>query len=86
MAIYNLGATGLRGWIYIDGNNLGQRGLVTEPSRQLLVTVAEAPASAVVAAISNRVVEPFFSRNCCKVIGLAIGEVEYAEVQTRLQA
>ena len=29
---YNLGPTGLRGWIYIDGNNSGQQGLITAPS------------------------------------------------------
>ena len=36
---YNLGPTGLRGWIYIDGNNTGLQGLITAPSRQILVTV-----------------------------------------------
>jgi hypothetical protein len=46
---YNLGATGLRGWIYIDGNNAGDYGLITASSRQILVTVASAPASAVLA-------------------------------------
>ncbi|MEI8108984.1 MAG: hypothetical protein WCI46_14320, partial [Verrucomicrobiota bacterium] len=46
---YNLGATGLRGWIYIDRNNVGQEGLQTAQSRQILVTVASAPGSAVLA-------------------------------------
>ena len=81
---YNLGATGLRGWIYIDGNNTGEYGLITDPSRQILVTVAEAPASAVlavddvilgaVAASSGTV--PAFTRDCRKAFGVAIGEAE----------
>ena len=28
---YNLGATGLRGWIYIDSDNAGAEGLITAP-------------------------------------------------------
>ena len=49
---YNLGATGLRGWVYLnagidyreveDGNHTGS-------SRQILVTVAAAPANTVLA-------------------------------------
>ena len=35
---YNLGATGLRGWIYIGGGN-GADGTITTESRQILVTV-----------------------------------------------
>ena len=46
---YNLGPTGLRGWIYIDRNNVGAEGLQTAQSRQILVTVASTPASAVLA-------------------------------------
>ncbi len=58
---YNLGATGLRGWIYIDSSNLlsdpaiknsadvGQEGRQTALSRQILVTVASAPGNAVLA-------------------------------------
>jgi hypothetical protein len=47
-ATYNLGPTGLRGWIYIGGGN-GADGTITIESRQILVTVASAPASAVLA-------------------------------------
>ncbi|MEY4570394.1 MAG: hypothetical protein RLZZ398_1833, partial [Verrucomicrobiota bacterium] len=81
---YNLGATGLRGWIYIDGNNAGDYGLITAPSRQILVTVAEAPASAVLAvddvilgamAASTGTV-PAFTSDCRKALGVAIGEAE----------
>ena len=55
---YNLGATGLRGWIYIDPTNIfsdpairnptdvGQDGRQTAQSRQILVTVASAPGNA----------------------------------------
>ena len=35
---YNLGPTGLRGWIYVDNSNKGQQGLMTDLSRQILVT------------------------------------------------
>ncbi len=45
---YNLGATGLRGWIYIGGGS-GADGLQTSQSRQILVTVASAPGSAALA-------------------------------------
>ena len=49
--IYNLGATGLRGWIYMDTSNddSGTHGLMTAKSGQILITVAEAPGSAVLA-------------------------------------
>ena len=48
---YNLGPTGMRGWIYIDRNNVGQQGLMTAQSRQILVTVVGSgtPASGVLA-------------------------------------
>ena len=87
---YNLGATGLRGWIYIAGNNAGDYGLITEPSRQILVTVASAPASAVLAvddvilgamAGSSGTV-PAFSSDCRKAFGVAIGEAEKAGAGT----
>ena len=81
---YNLGATGLRGWIYIDRNNMGAEGLMTAQSRQILVTVASAPASAVLAvddvilgamAGSSGTV-PLFTSDCRKAFGVAIGEAE----------
>ena len=48
---YNLGATGLRGWIYVDTNNKdsGSHGLLTALSRQILVTVAAAPGNSTMA-------------------------------------
>ena len=81
---YNLGPTGLRGWIYIDGNNSGQQGLITAPSRQILITVASAPGSAVLAVddvilgamAANSGVVPLFSSDCRKAFGVAIGEAE----------
>ena len=87
---YNLGATGLRGWIYIDGNNTGETGLITDLSRQILVTVAEAPASAVLAvddvilgamAASSGTV-PAFASDCRKAFGVAIGDAEKAGAGT----
>jgi autotransporter-associated beta strand protein len=81
---YNLGATGLRGWIYIDSDNASQQGLITAPSRQILVTVAAAPASAVLAvddvilgamAASTGTV-PVFTSDCRKAFGVAVGNAE----------
>lgn len=81
---YNLGSTGLRGWIYLDRNNVGDVGLMTDPSRQILVTVASAPANSVievddvilgaVAASSGSV--PDFTSDCRKAFGTAIGGAE----------
>ena len=81
---YNLGATGLRGWIYIDSNNAGQQGLITAPSRQILVTVAEAPGDAVLAVddlilgamAANSGTVPVFTSDCRKALGVAIGNAE----------
>ncbi len=81
---YNLGPTGLRGWIYIDGNNAGDYGLITAPSRQILVTVASTPASAVLAVddvilgtiAANSGVVPAFTSDCRKALGVAIGDAE----------
>ena len=45
---YNLGPTGLRGWIHLSrgwGTTYGQDGTMTGESRQILVTVASAPAN-----------------------------------------
>ena len=81
---YNLGPTGLRGWIYIDSANAGQQGLITAPSRQILITVASAPGSAVLAvddvilgamAGSSGTV-PVFTSDCRKAFGVAIGDAE----------
>ena len=81
---YNLGATGLRGWIYLDPNNAGQQGLQTALSRQILVTVASTPGSTVLAvddvilgamAASSGAV-PLFTSDCRKAFGVAIGDAE----------
>ena len=83
---YNLGATGLRGWISIDnsGGNVGQDDLMTDQSRQILVTVASAPGNAVLAvddvilgamAGSSGTV-PLFSSDCRKAFGAAITAAE----------
>ncbi|MCE9611135.1 MAG: DUF6288 domain-containing protein [Chthoniobacter sp.] len=80
---YNLGPTGLRGWIYIGGGN-GADGTITVDSRQILVTVASAPGSAVLAvddvilgaiAGSSGTV-PLFTSDARKAFGVAIGEAE----------
>lgn len=81
---YNLGPTGLRGWIYIDRNNVGQDGLQTAQSRQILVTVASTPGNAVLAvddvilgamAGSSGSV-PLFTTDCRKTFGAAITDAE----------
>lgn len=80
---YNLGATGMRGWIYIGGGN-GADGTITVSSRQILVTVASAPANAVMAvddvilgamAGSDGTV-PLFTSDARKAFGAAITEAE----------
>ena len=81
---YNLGATGLRGWIYIDPNNAGQHGLITAPSRQILVTVASVPGNAVLAVddlilgaiAANSGAVPLFTSDCRKAFGVAVGNAE----------
>jgi HEAT repeat protein/regulation of enolase protein 1 (concanavalin A-like superfamily) len=83
---YNLGATGLRGWIYIDTSNpiSGSHGLITAPSRQILVTVASAPGNAVLAVddvilgaiAANSGAVPLFTSDCRKAFGTAVGNAE----------
>ncbi|MCF7731599.1 MAG: DUF6288 domain-containing protein [Akkermansiaceae bacterium] len=84
---YNLGPTGLRGWIYLSGgagNTHGADGTMTGESRQILVTVASAPGNAVLAvddvilgamAASSGTV-PLFSSDARKAFGAAITEAE----------
>jgi Family of unknown function (DUF6288)/PA14 domain/Bacterial Ig domain len=84
---YNLGATGLRGWIYLStgwGTTHGADGTMSGESRQILVTVAEAPGNAVLAvddvilgamAASSGTV-PTFSSDARKAFGAAIGDAE----------
>ena len=84
---YNLGPTGLRGWIYIDRNNVGDYGLQTAQSRQILVTIvgAGSPADGALAvddvilgaSAGAGPVTPF-NDDCRKIFGGAIGDAETA--------
>jgi uncharacterized repeat protein (TIGR02543 family) len=81
---YNLGATGLRGWIAIDSNGRGDVGLITDQSRQILVTHCEAPANAVLAVddvilgamAANGGTVPDFTSDCRKAFASAITDAE----------
>lgn len=84
---YNLGATGLRGWIYLSngaGTTHGADGTMTGESRQILVTVASAPGSAVLAVddvilgamAGDSGTVPFFTSDARKAFGAAITESE----------
>ncbi|MBL9146158.1 MAG: Ig-like domain repeat protein [Verrucomicrobiaceae bacterium] len=80
---YNLGPTGLRGWIYIGGGN-GADGTITVQSRQILVTVASAPGNAVLAVddvilgamAGDSGTVPLFTSDARKAFGAAITESE----------
>jgi hypothetical protein len=86
---YNLGPTGLRGWIYRDPNNTGQEGLITAQDRQILITHvgANTPASAsgllavddvILGVKAGSGTAPAFTSDCRKAFGQAIGEAETA--------
>ena len=84
---YNLGPTGLRGWIYIDRNNMGNDGLQTAQSRQILVSMvgASTPADGVLAvddvilgAKGGTGTVTAFTSDCRKAFGWAIGDAETA--------
>jgi len=84
---YNLGPTGLRGWIYIDRNNMGNDGLQTAQSRQILVSVVGTgtPADGVLAvddvilgAKGGTGTVTAFTSDCRKAFGWAIGDAETA--------
>ncbi len=83
---YNLGATGLRGWIYIDPDNAGYRGAITAQSKQILVSTVglNTPASGIIAvddvilganSSTSGTVTPF-NEDCRKELGKAIGNAE----------
>jgi len=86
---YNLGPTGLRGWIYIGGGN-GADGTITTESRQILVTVVGGgtPAAGVLA-VDDVILGvgwgtgsdpvPVFTSDARKSFGAAIGEAEKSE-------
>ena len=85
---YNLGPTGLRGWIYIDRNNMGNDGLQTAQSRQILVSVVGAgtPAATAGLAVDDVILGAkggtgtvtAFTGDCRKAFGWAIGDAESA--------
>ncbi|PAW64012.1 MAG: hypothetical protein B9S38_16810 [Verrucomicrobiia bacterium Tous-C4TDCM] len=90
---YNLGPTGLRGWIHLSGgagNTHGADGTMTGESRQILVTVASTPGSAVLAVddvilgamAAGSGTVPNFSSDARKALGAAIGEAEKTEAGT----
>jgi HEAT repeat protein len=84
---YNLGATGMRGWIY-DHNDLpmaGELGLTTDLSRQILVTTVEPSTPADGKLMKDDVIlgvswgndsVPYFSSDARKSFGEAITEAE----------
>ncbi len=84
---YNLGPTGLRGWIYISSGNVGADGLITGESRQILVTVVGSgtPAAGVLA-VDDVILGvdwgtgtnsgSLFASDARKNFGAAIGEAE----------
>ena len=88
---YNLGATGLRGWMYngdnnILGSNSNLQGLSTIWSRQILVTVATAPCGTAATFLPDDLIVgamegtsgsiPFFSTDARKALGAAITKAE----------
>ena len=81
---YNLGPTGLRGWIYISSGNMGPDDIITGESRQILVTVASTPGSAVLAVddvilgamAGSTGAVPLFTSDARKSFGVAIGDAE----------
>ncbi len=82
---YNLGPTGLRGWIYIDHNGKGGQGLQTDESRQILVTHVGTNTPAYGVLQTNDVIlgvgagegaAPLFTADARKSFGWAIGEAE----------
>jgi Family of unknown function (DUF6288) len=88
---YNLGATGLRGWIYNGDNNIplsnsNEQGLATVWSRQILVAVATAPCGTAATFLPGDLIVgamegtsgsiPFFSSDARKALGAAITKAE----------
>ncbi len=83
---YNLGPTGMRGWIYHDGNNVGDFGTMSGQSPwQILVTTVgtSTPASGILAtddvilgASVGAGAVPLFTNDSRKSLGWAIGAAE----------
>jgi autotransporter-associated beta strand protein len=88
---YNLGPTGLRGWIHLSrgwGTTYGQEGTMTGESRQILVTVASAPGNSALAVDdlilgvdwgSGTGAIPSFTSDARKAFGAAITQAEKPE-------
>ena len=86
-ATYNLGPTGMRGWIYISSGNVGAEDIITDESRQILVTVVGTgtPADGVLAvndvilgASGGTGTVPVFTSDARKAFGWSIGDAETA--------
>ena len=88
---YNLGPTGLRGWMYRDPANMGQEGLQTNQDRQILITAVGAgtPASSAGLAVDDVILgvkagsgtalaypADAFTTDARKAFGAAITEAE----------
>ena len=83
---YNLGATGLRGWIYINGSDAGYDGTMTDKSREILISTvgANTPAAGIMqvddvilgANSTNSGDVPNFDKDCRKEFGKALGAAE----------
>jgi hypothetical protein len=89
---YNLGPTGLRGWIYNKEGD-GHEGAISALSRQILVTVASGPAEGFLA-VDDVILGagwgtasepiPLFTRDTRKSFGGAIGEAEQVSGANRV--
>jgi len=92
---YNLGPTGMRGWMYRDGNNVGDFGTMTaQPPWQILVTTvgANTPASGMLAvddvilgASAGSGAVPLFTNDSRKCLGWAIGAAEAGDGKLKLK-
>jgi hypothetical protein len=94
---YNLGPTGMRGWLYRDGNNVGDLGTMTgqKPWQILVATVgAGTPASGILAtddvilganAGAGNVPVPAFTNDARKSLGWAIVAAEAGDGTVNLK-
>ncbi|MCX6927283.1 MAG: DUF6288 domain-containing protein, partial [Verrucomicrobia bacterium] len=94
---YNLGSTGMRGWIYIDRNNVGDFGTMTaQQPWQILVTSVgtSTPASGLMAVDdvilgasvgAGNLPVPLFTNDTRKSLGWAIGAAEAGDGKLNLK-
>ena len=92
---YNLGPTGMRGWMYRDGRNVGDFGTMTgqQPWQILVTTVgANTPASGILAsddvilgAIAGSGAVPLFTNDARKSLGWAIVAAEAGDGKLKLK-